>query len=55
MRRRFAYLTMFALFGLAHVTLDRVPQSVLKTLRGGAEHVERIDRSTVAARTPAER
>ena len=34
---RYAMCSMIALFGVAYVTLDRVPQSVLRVLRSQAE------------------
>ena len=36
-KRRYAMCSMVALFGVAYVTLDRVPQSVLRILRTQAE------------------
>ena len=35
--RSYALCSMVALFGVAYVTLDRVPQSVLRVLRTQAE------------------
>jgi hypothetical protein len=37
MHRRYALLSMLALFGVAYVTLDRVPRSVLRVLQTQAE------------------
>ena len=50
MRRRLALYLLFALFGVAYVTQDRVPRSLLSVLRGGAEHVERIEQPQVNSR-----
>ena len=36
-KRYYAMCSMIALFGVAYVTLDRVPQSVLRVLRSQAE------------------
>jgi hypothetical protein len=33
--RRLVFVLTFALFGVAHVTLDRVPSAALKALKGG--------------------
>lgn len=44
MRRRLALLSMFVFFGLAHATLDRVPRAAASVLRGGGEHVLRVER-----------
>jgi hypothetical protein len=50
MRRRLALYLLFALFGAAYATHDRVPRSVLSVLRGGAEHVERVEQPQVEGR-----
>lgn len=44
MRRLLLLLSMFVLFGVVHVTQDRVPRSAISVLRGGSEHVARFDR-----------
>jgi hypothetical protein len=41
MRRRLALYSMFALFGCAYVTLDRLPRSATSVLRSGTEFVVR--------------
>jgi hypothetical protein len=39
MRRRLVVCSMFALFGYAYATLDRLPRSAASLLRGGTEFV----------------
>jgi hypothetical protein len=43
MRRKLAVYALFALFGCAYATLERLPRSAAETLRGGAEHVVRSE------------
>jgi hypothetical protein len=53
MQRRFALLSMIALFGVAYVTLDRVPRSVLRVLQTQAELTIRSDQSGFASSSEA--
>jgi len=48
MCRRLLLISMFALFDLAYATLDRVPRAALSVLRGGGEHVLRLDGAEAA-------
>ena len=49
MHRRCAFVSMLALFGVAYVTLDRVPRSVLRVLQAQAELTIRCDQSGLAS------
>ena len=49
MDRRYALLSMLALFGVACATLDRVPRSVLRVLQTQPELTVRSDESGFAS------
>jgi hypothetical protein len=42
MHRKLAVYSMFALFGCAYATLDRIPQRAAQVLRGSVEQIHDI-------------